>query len=122
MDFDLDKMYCGAIRRGDVVVFEKGKKDRIMVVLQDDVLNASLPTVLGAEIYPFKKGGEVFLNEVFLPGEETGLGKDGVCMLHKVLTVERSNIVLKKGELTQKRLKEIFKALDITFGRFRDRG
>jgi mRNA-degrading endonuclease toxin of MazEF toxin-antitoxin module len=121
MDFNLDKMYCGAVRRGDVMIFEAGKKEKIMVALQDDVLSAALPTIVGAEVEPFKKGEEVFLNEVLLRGDETGLGKDGICMLHRLVTVDRRMIVAKKGELNRKRLKDILRALDITLGRFRDR-
>lgn len=119
--FDFDKMYCGAVRRGDVFLYETNKDgERAAVVLQDNVLNDGLPTVVCAAIEPQVKGEKVFANEVLLPGEETGLGKIGLCMLHKVYTIERQRLVAKKGELQPARLKEIYKALDVNLGRFRD--
>lgn len=120
MDFNLDKMYCGAIKRGDVVVCEIEKKEKIMVALQDDVLSAGLPTIVGAAVEPHKKGEEIFINEVLLKSNETGLDKDGVCMLHRLMTVDRRVVVSKKAELKKERVMDLLKALDITLGRFRD--
>ncbi|NQU83534.1 MAG: type II toxin-antitoxin system PemK/MazF family toxin [Parcubacteria group bacterium] len=119
--FDLDKMYCGAIRRGDVLIFESEEKiEKPIVVLQDNILNESLPTIICALIELYKDGEEVFPNEVLLKKEKTGLGKDGICMLHKILTVDRRLIIAKKGELSQQRLQEIYEAMDVNLGRFRD--
>lgn len=120
MDFNLDKMYCGVIRRGDVVVCEIDKKEKIFVILQDDVLNATLPTVIGVAVEPHKTGAEVFVNEVLLKGNETGLGQEGICMLHRLHTVDRRLIVAKKAELKRERVRELLRALDVTLGRFRD--
>jgi len=122
MSFDFDNMYCGAMRRGDVVLVSTEKKgdDYAAVVIQDDILNQGLPTVICARVEPVKKGDDIFVNEVLLPKEETGLGKDGICMLHKLETVERTHIVSKKAELPEERMKKIYQSLDITFGRFRD--
>ena len=122
MKFDLDKMYCAAIRRGDIFVYEdKNDKKRIVLIIQDDVLNQSFPTVVCASIEPYKKSSSVFDNEVLLKDEETGLGKDGLCMLHKIITLDRRGLIAKKGELTKEKLREVFKAFDINLGRFRDR-
>lgn len=122
MQFDLDNMYCGAIRRGDIFVVDNHQhKNQAVVVLQDDILNQSLPTVICALIAPYRKGAEIFVNEVKLTKDETGLGKDGVCYLHKVVTLDRRSMVAKKGELAKEKLKEIYVALDATTGRFRDR-
>ena len=52
MDFDLDKMYCGKIRRGDLFICEVSSKEKLVLVLQDDILNEGLPTVVCAEIAP----------------------------------------------------------------------
>lgn len=121
MNFDLDKMYCGAIRRGDIFLVDKDGREVAVVVLQDNVLNEGLPTVVCAKIVPYRKSEEVLVNEILLKKNETGLGKDGICMLHKILTVDRRNMVAKKGELKFDRLQEVFKKLDVTLGRFRDR-
>lgn len=120
MAFDLDKMYCGAIRRGDIFVSESESREQIVIVLQEDILNQGLPTVICAVVEPYKKGEEVFANEVLLKKNETNLGKDGICMLHKILTVDRRSLIAKKGELKKEKLQEIYKALDVNLGRFRD--
>jgi mRNA-degrading endonuclease toxin of MazEF toxin-antitoxin module len=123
MSFDLDNMYCGALRRGDVVLYfeENKKKEFPAVVLQDNMLNQGLPTVICARIEPFKKGEEVFINEVMLKKEESGLGKEGVCMLHRLFTIDRRNILAKKAELPDLTIKSLYKAIDVTLGRFRDK-
>lgn len=134
MDFDLDKMYCGAVRRGDVFLFDRVEsassadhaarveiKETPAVVLQEDILNQGLPTVVCALLEPYKIGEEIFPNEVLLKSAETGLGRDGICMLHKILTIDRRNMIAKKGELKPERLQEIYQALDVNLGRFRDK-
>ena len=120
MEFDLDKMYCGAIRRGDVFLYEDGKNEKAVIVLQDDILNQGLPTVVCASVEPYIKNEEIFPNEVVLKSEETGLGKDGICMLHKIVTIDRIKMISKKGELKKEKLAEIYKALEVNLGRFRD--
>jgi mRNA interferase MazF len=119
-DFDIDKMYCGAIRRGDVFLCNLNKKEQAVLILQDDILNQGLPTIVCALIEPYKQDEEIFPNEVLLKSTETGLGKDGICMLHKILTINRHNIFAKKGELSLEKMKEIYQALDVNLGRFRD--
>jgi len=121
MDFDLDKMYCGKIRRGDLFVYEIGEEEKLAVVLQDDILNEGLPTVVCATVLPYKTGEEVFPNEVILDKKTTGLDKDGICMLHKIITVDRRKMIAKKGELNEDKMQEIFQALEINLGRFRDK-
>ena len=121
MGFDFDKMYCGIIRRGDVILHESAGKELPAVILQDSVLNESISTVVCAPIIPHKKNQQVFVNEILLGADETGLGKDGVCMPHKMLAVDRRNIVSTKAELPNEKLQIIYDAVDTTFGRFRDR-
>lgn len=122
MKFDLDNMYCGAIRRGDIFLHEESNgKEVPVVILQDNVLNDGLPSVVCARLVPHKKGEDVFPNEVHLRGDETGLGGAALCQLHKIVTMDRRGMVAKKGELSQERLKDIYVALDVNLGRFRDR-
>ena len=121
MTDDFEKMYCGAIRRGDVLEGEIGEGKRsLLVVLQDDVLNQSLPTVLCALIERSEKTGGALVDEVILKSKETGSKEDGVCLLHKIYTVRRDRIYSKKGELSKEKLNEVYKALDVTLGKFRD--
>ncbi len=121
MDFDLDKMYCGKIRRGDLFIYEMNEQEKLVVVLQDDILNEGLPTVVCAMVEPYKNGEEIFPNEVILEKKETGLDKDGICMLHKIITIDRRKMIAKKGELSQEKMNEVLEALDVNLGRFRDR-
>ncbi len=117
----LDNMYCAAIRRGDVVLCTENNKEKLYVVIQDDVLNQSLPTMVCVPIEEYKKGDKILINEVLLKKGETGLGKDGVCFLHKIMIVERVHVIAKKAELNKERVDELLGALDITLGRFRDK-
>ncbi len=121
MDFNFDKMYCGAIKRGDVFLYEPtiAKKETV-VILQDNILNDGLPTAVCALIKPYEKNDEVFANEVLIDKDELGVGVNGICMLHKIYTIPRQLLVAKKGELKIKTLNLIYQALDISLGRFRD--
>lgn len=121
MKFDFDKMYCGAVRRGDIFLYEPvALKKETVVILQDNILNDGLPTAVCAFIKPYEKGDEVFANEVLIDKDELGVGVDGICMLHKIYTVPRELLVAKKGGLKVKTLNNIYRALDISLGRFRD--
>jgi len=119
MSFDFDKMYCGSIQRGDVVLVEKEKQEKAYLVLQDDVLNNGLSTIVCANIKPIIKKEESLINEIILRADITGLGEDGLCQLYKIETVNRESIIAKKGEVDNEKLKEVFKKLDVTLGRFR---
>ncbi len=120
MGFDLDKMYCGSVNRGDIFLCLLHNHEMPVVVLQDGLLNQRLSTVVVAEILVQQKGDRVFKNEVVLHGYETGLGENGICALHKIITVDRRLMIAKKGELPKERLWEIYQAMDINCGRFRD--
>ena len=119
-EVNLDNMYCGRIRRGDVFLYEKTPGELLpVVVLQDSVLNEGLPTVMCAHVELGVTGDRV-VTEVLLKKQESGLLKDGVCTLHHVDTIDRRLMIAKKGELSEETLYPIFKALDIVLGRFRD--
>jgi len=120
MVFDLDKMYCGVIRRGDIFLMNEDEEEKPVVVLQDDILNQRLETAVVAEILPHKTGERIFKNEVLLKEKETGLGQDGICALHKIKSINRGLMVAKKGELKKEKIQEIYEAMDINCGRFRD--
>lgn len=120
MAFDLDNMYCGAIKRGDLFLcLLENDKEQAVVVLQDSILNERLGTVMVVPIVPYD-GGRTFKNEIVLKENETGFGNNGLCMLHKLCVVKREQFIAKKGELNLKKLQEIYGALDINLGRFRD--
>lgn len=121
---ELDTMYCGAIKRGDIFLCSFGLlagEEKPVVVLQDSILNERLSTVLVVPVEQIKKGERVFKNEVLLEHADTGFGSVGVCMLHRLQMVRRERMIAKKGELTIAKLQELYHALDVNLGRFRDR-
>lgn len=119
MQFDFDAMYYGAVKRGDIFLSLIENKKQLVVVLQDTVLNERLGTVAVIPIEPYK-GGKVFKNETLLKVDDTGLDKDGLCSLFKLLPISRTALLAKKGEVQQEKLTELYQALDINLGRFRD--
>jgi len=66
MEFDLDKMYCGAIRRGNLFLYEDKNKEKPVVVLQEDILNQGLPTVVCTVVEPYSKGEKYFPMKFYL--------------------------------------------------------
>jgi len=119
--FDIDNMYCGIVRRGDVVIYSDAKhKQLALLVLQDDILNETVSTVVCALIVHKDPERPNFLNEVLLQPSETGLSEDALCLSYKIGTFDRRGIIMKKGELRQKALQEVLDACDVTFGKFRD--
>lgn len=96
-------------------------EEKTVVVLQDTVLNSSLPTVVCAMVEFCPENEETFPNEIILSEKEMWTNSKGVCMLHKVVTVNRRSMFDKKGELNEKNLKMLYKALDNNLGRFRDK-
>ncbi|HAZ28823.1 MAG TPA: hypothetical protein DCY48_03570 [Candidatus Magasanikbacteria bacterium] len=118
----LDNMYCGAIRRGDVVLYEEEpREERAYVALQDTTLNETLGTIVCVGIEPTEDHGRSRITEVVLKKNETGLGKDGLCVLSRIMPIDRRFIVAKKAELHPELFQKLLQALDIVLGRFRDR-
>lgn len=119
MEFDIDKMYCGSIKRGDIFLSNL-EKNKYFVVLQDQVLNERLATVIVA---PLEKhaSDKVFKNEVLFLKKELGFDKEMICMLHKMQLLDRRQLVAKMGEVKKDKLVDLYKALDVTLGRFRDK-
>jgi len=121
MNHDIEKMYCGVINRGDIFVCEYEKKQLEVVVLQDGILNSSLPTVVCALARSIAKDEKFFPNEVLLQAKETLFIADYICQLHKIITIDRRAMLKKIGKVSEEKLKSIYKALDVNLGRFRDR-
>ncbi len=121
MEFDIDTMYCGAIKRGDIFLIQADEKSCMTaVVLQDSILNERLANVLVVPIVIRRAGERIFKNEVLLKKNETSFGKEGVCLLSNLVSVDRRLFRAKKGEIKPQRLAEFYAALDISLGRFRD--
>lgn len=119
--FDLDKMYCGAIKRGEIFLVHSDDGEKLVVVVQDNVLNERLSTVLAIPIEPHVDHQTVFRNELALKAEETSLGRAAICKPRKISPIDRRYVLAKTGELTTERLQELYEVIDINFGRFRDK-
>ena len=120
MKIDLDSIYCGSIKRGDIFLIS-GEADKIAVVVQDNILNERLSTVLAVPVSQHKEGAPTFKNELLLKPSETSLKKWALCLPHKLCAVDRHRLRAKTGELHPDRLQELFDVMDINFGRFRDK-
>jgi mRNA-degrading endonuclease toxin of MazEF toxin-antitoxin module len=119
---DAEQMYGGALRRGDIVIAHREGGEAFFVVLQDDVLNDGLPSVVCAELelYTKKRHKEIFPHEMLVLKDESGLPTDAVAVTHKLFPVDRRSVRAKIGELKAERLQGVYRSLDILFGRFRD--
>ena len=121
MKFDLDKMYCGAIKRGDILLAHLEEGEEVVIAVQENILNERLSTVLAVPIEPHSAGKIVFKNELLLSAKELSLGQAGVCLPHKMKPYDRRRLTAKKGELNKQRLAELYSIIDVNLGRFRDR-
>lgn len=121
-NFDLDKMYCAAIKRGEIFLVANHdlNEENLMIVVQDNVLNERLSTVLAIPVEPHHEAGAHFKNQLLLKPSETSLGVPAVCLPQKIEAVDRRRLLAKTGELAPDRLQDLFDILDINLGRFRD--
>ncbi|MDO8626422.1 MAG: type II toxin-antitoxin system PemK/MazF family toxin [Candidatus Magasanikbacteria bacterium] len=120
--FDLDRMYCAAIKRGEIflVANHDHSEENLMIIVQDNVLNERLSTVLAIPIAPHHEAGGHFKNQFLLKPSETSLGEPAVGLPQKIEAVDRRRLLAKTGELAPDRLRDLFDVLDINLGRFRD--
>lgn len=121
MSYDLDKMYCGAIKRGEVFLVQKEHEEKLVVVVQDNILNERLATILAVPLEPHAEHEPVYRNELLLKPSETSLGRPTVCLAHQIQSIDRRHVLAKTGELTPERLQELYTVIDVNFGRFRDK-
>lgn len=121
MKFDFDNMYCGAVKRGDIFVSHESGKEEVLVVVQENILNERLSTVLGVPLERHADGKTIHRNELLVKQTETGLGHAAVALPHKMRPYDRRHLIAKKGELNPIRLKELYHVIEINFGRFRDK-
>lgn len=80
-----------------------------------------MPTVICALVEFHDKFEKVLPNEIELDQGNIHNGKKGICMLHKIVTIDRRLIFEKLGELQTEVVNDVYKALDVNLGRFRDR-
>lgn len=106
------------IKRGDVFLVDfnpaRGSEQaglRPAVVIQNNVGNKYSPTVIVAVISTSAHEGYPFL--VPLSAEEGGLKKDSVVNAAQILTIDKSRLIKKLGNLSEK-MDKINKAIKIS--------
>ena len=119
--YDLDKMYCGATKRGEMFLISGDHEERLVVVVQDNILNERLSTVLAIPLEPHPEHHPLFKNELLLKPSETSLARPAVCLVHRMEAIDRRRVLAKTGELSPERLQELFQIIDVNMGRFRDK-
>jgi mRNA interferase MazF len=90
---------------------------RPVIVVQSDALNrVGLATTVVVPLTANLKWAAAPGN-VRLDMDETGLTKDSVALCPLMFAANRSDLVERAGQISARRMREVFAALDIVFGR-----
>ena len=87
---------------------------RPALILQNDTGNSSSPTTIIAAITSKNKKNYPF--HVEISASESGLPQDSTIMLEQILTVDQSRLVGRVGGLSIMKMREVDKALHVSFG------
>lgn len=109
-------------RKGDVylarldptVGVEQGGTRPVLIV-QSDVVNPLLPTVLAAPLTSQLKAGR-FLLTVTLTARTTGLPKDSVALLFQIRTLDKKRLIRKVGHLSHDLIEKVDLQIAVAFG------
>jgi len=109
------------IRKGDVFLanldpvmgHEQGGR-RPVVVVQNDVVNPILDTVLVAPLTANLQAAN-FLLTVTLPAAETGLARDSVALLFQIRTLDKRRLERKLVHLSERFLRQMDAAIRLAF-------
>ena len=112
------------IRRGElyyadlspVVGSEQGGVRPVLVV-QNDVGNKYSPTVIVAAITSRLSKAKL-PTHIFLAATTYGLEKDSVILLEQIRTLDKSRLLHKIGDLGEKEMKQVERALLVSLGFF----
>jgi len=110
------------IKRGDIVLVDldptKGSeqgKTRPALVIQNDIGNKYSPTTIVAPLT--SSYGKVYPVNVEIKAGEAGLKKDSVVLLNQIVTVDiKARIMKKVGKLSEDKMREVDKAIEISLG------
>ncbi len=110
-------------RRGEVclVEFDPARGSEIKntlpaVVLQNDVANRHSPITIIAAITSKFDQDRLYPTEVFVSQGEGGMSRDGVVLLNQIHSFDKQRLKRKMGRLGAETMKEIDRALLISFG------
>lgn len=99
----------------DPVVGVEQAGTRPVLVVQSDVVNPLLPTVLAAPLTSKLKAGR-FLLTVPLPAKATGLPKDSVVLLFQIRTLDKRRLIRKIGRLSDELIEKVDLQIALAFG------
>lgn len=109
------------VRRGEIYWVDfgipKGSEQggrRPALILQNDSGNSSSSTTIIAAITSKNKRNYPF--HVEISASESGLPQDSTILLEQILTVDQSRLVGRVGSLSIMRMREVDKALFVSFG------
>ena len=111
-----------SVKRGDIyyadlspVVGSEQGGTRPVLIVQNDVGNKFSPTVIAAAITSqrFKTS---LPTHIQVNARECGLSKDSIVLLEQVRTIDKQRLKEKMGNLDEKDMSRIDKALSVSFG------
>ena len=79
---------------------------RPVIIISNDSVNHNLPVSTVIPLSSMKENDKVYVTEIILPGEITGLSKDSVAMLQQIRTVSHNRLVNKAGVIGDDSYKE----------------
>ena len=84
----------------DPVVGREQAGNRPALILSDDVFNESMEVVTVLPITTLRAGRRIYLNEVLLPVELSGLERPSIILAHQIRTISQDRIKRLVHQLT----------------------
>ena len=76
-----------------------------------------MPLINILPITSYKQGRKIYLNEVYLKKEQSGLDKDSIVFCYQIRTIDKKRLIKKIGEFADDTVKsEIIDALSFQLG------
>lgn len=109
------------IERGDLFLADLGSESigseqrgiRPVLIIQNDIGNQFSPTVIIASITT-KVNKTNLPTHIFLNKKTTDIREDSIVMLEQIRTIDKTRLKEKIGELDQKHIRKIDKALKVS--------
>ena len=90
---------------------------RPVLVVQGDSLNGSAIRTVVCVSLTGRVGRAKAPGNVLLPAEKTGLPRDSVANVTQIVTVDRSKLVERTGQVSAAQLDAVFRGIDVVLGR-----
>ncbi len=110
------------VRRGDIyyadlspVIGSEQGGVRPVLIVQNDVGNKFSPTVIAAAITSQRDKSKL-PTHISLSSDECGLSRDSVVLLEQIRTIDKKRLKEKMGKIDDGSMREIDRALSVSFG------